>query len=227
MDWLAPVDLYCERFGPSLFAEPFNAASNLAFVAAGLWLLASLPRRFEAGKVPAPFEVLAAMIALIGICSGAFHVFATQWSQALDVGSIGLFIYFFVACFARYALGVRWAFAWLAAPAFWAFGVIVQGPFERGAFNGSVVYFPAWAGIALMAVGLASQRRPGAGLFAMATVLFTASISLRSVDLQWCGQWVWGTHWAWHVLNAGVLSLVILGLVQATNAHGGRPPTHR
>lgn len=221
MDWLAPVDLYCERFGPSLLAEPLNAISNLAFVAAGFWLLAELPRWFDAGKVPVAFEVLAAMIALIGICSGAFHVFATHWSQALDVGSIGLFIYFFVICFARYVLDVRWAFAWIAAPAFWAFGVIVQGPFDRGAFNGSVVYFPAWAGITWMALGLASQRRRGTRLFAAAVLLFTVSIGLRSVDLQWCNQWIWGTHWAWHLLNAGVLSLVTLGLAQAAGTAGG------
>ncbi len=222
VDWPAPVDLYCERFGTSLFAEPLNALSNLAFVAAGLWLLTALPRRFAPGKVPSPFEVLAAMIALIGVCSGAFHVFATHWSQALDVGSIALFIYFFVVCFAHYVLDVRWTFAWMAAPAFWAFGVIVQGPFEHGAFNGSVVYFPAWAGIALMTLGLASQQRPGTGLFAAAVLLFSASIILRSVDLEWCSQWVWGTHWGWHMLNAGVLSLVTLGLARASGAHGER-----
>ena len=216
MNWQQPVDLYCERFDPGLFAEPLNALSNLAFIGAGLWLMASLPRLFPAPrKTPAPLEVLAGLVLLIGICSAAFHVFATAWAQALDVGSIGLFIYFFVICFAHYLLDVRWVLAWIAAPAFWAFGLFVQAPFEPTAFNGSVTYFPALAGIALMGVWLALQRRHGATEFGLATLLFLGSLSLRSVDLAWCQGWVWGTHWAWHLLNGAVLGLVTIGLARA------------
>lgn len=216
MNWEAPLDLYCERFGPGLFAEPLNALSNLAFIVAGLWLLGALPRIFPAPRrVPAPLEVLAGLIVIIGICSGAFHVFATQWANALDVGSIALFIYFFVICFAHYILDVRWALAWIAAPAFWAFGLFVQAPFGADAFNGSVVYFPALAGIALMGAGLAVQRRPGAALFGLATFIFVVSITLRSVDLAWCNAWVWGTHWAWHLLNGVLLATVTLAMARA------------
>jgi len=216
MNWQQPVDLYCERFDPGLFAEPLNALSNLAFIVAGLWLMASLPRLFPSPrKTPAPLEVLAGLVLLIGICSAAFHVFATAWAQALDVGSIGLFIYFFVICFAHYLLDVRWVLAWIAAPAFWAFGLFVQAPFEPIAFNGSVTYFPALAGIALMGAWLALQRRRGAMEFGLATLLFLGSLSLRSVDLAWCQGWVWGTHWAWHLLNGVVLGLVTIGLARA------------
>lgn len=221
MNWQQPVDLYCERFDAGLFAEPLNALSNLSFIVAGLWLMAALPRLFPAPRrTPATLEVLAGLILLIGIGSGAFHVFATQWAQWLDVGSIGLFIYFFVVCFAHYVLDVRWGLAWIAAPAFWAFGLFVQAPFEPGAFNGSVGYFPALAGIALMGVGLAAQRRPGAAQFALATVVFTVSLGFRSVDLAWCAGWVWGTHWAWHLLNGLTLALVTLGLARALTAQG-------
>lgn len=216
MNWQAPLDLYCERFGPGLFAEPLNAVSNLAFIAAGLWLMSALPRLFPAPRrVPAALEVLAGLIVLIGICSGAFHVFATKWAQALDLGSIALFVYFFVVCFAHYVLDVRWGLAWIAAPAFWAFGMFVQAPFSADAFNGSVIYFPALSGIALMGVALAVQRRPGAREFALATLIFVVSISLRSVDLAWCSGWVWGTHWAWHLLNGCMVAVVTLGLARA------------
>ncbi len=222
MNWLEPVDLYCERFGPGLFAEPLNALSNLAFVAASLWLLAALPREFVAPrKPPVVLEVLAGLVLLIGVCSAAFHVFATRWAQALDVGSIGLFIYFFVICYAHYVLDVRWPLAWIAAPAFWAFGMFVQGPFDPGDFNGSVVYFPALAGIALMGAGLAWRRRRGAAEFGLASVVFTISIGLRSVDLAWCSGWVWGTHWTWHLLNGVTLALATLGLARAC------PPPHQ
>jgi hypothetical protein len=36
MDWLAPIDLYCERTAPGLLNEPLNAISNLAFFAAAI-----------------------------------------------------------------------------------------------------------------------------------------------------------------------------------------------
>ena len=217
MNWAQPVDLYCERFGAGLFAEPLNALSNLAFVAAGLWLLAALQRRFPApGRTPATLEVLAALIVLIGICSAAFHVFATRWAEWLDVGSIALFIYFFVICFAHHVLDLRWSLAWIAAPAFWAFGLFVQAPFDPADFNGSVAYLPALAGIGLMGLGLALQGRHGAAHFGRAIPVFAIALALRSVDLAWCSAWVWGTHWAWHLLNGLTLALVTLGLAQAT-----------
>lgn len=221
MDWQAPLDLYCERFGPGLFAEPLNALSNLAFIFAGLWLMGALPRLYPApARVPPALEVLAGLILIIGICSAAFHVFATHWAQALDVGSIALFIYFFVICFAHYVMDIRWGLAWIAAPAFWAFGMFVRLPFDADAFNGSVPYFPALAGLALMGAALAAQRRPGARSFGIATALFLVAIGLRSVDLAWCGGWVWGTHWAWHLLTAGVLAMVTLGLARAIPRNG-------
>lgn len=218
VDWGGPVDLYCERFVPGLFAEPLNAVSNLGFVFVGMWLVSNLPRLTAPRPTPLHLNLLAGLIVLIGICSGAFHVFATRWAQALDVASIALFIYTFVICFAHDVLDVRWPFAWMAAPAFWGFGVIVSGPFDPAAFNGSVTYFPALFGIALMGLGLAMNRRPGSTHFGAATAIFLLSISLRSADLALCPGWVWGTHWAWHLLNAAMLLLVCLGLLRASRS---------
>lgn len=218
MDWLQPVDLYCERFGPGLFAEPLNALSNLAFVIAGVWVAARMPRSFAPQPVPLPFDLLAGCIALIGICSAAFHTFAVRWAGLLDVLSIALFIYGFAVCFARYVLDVRWSLAWIAAPALWALGIFVTAPFAPGDLNGSVDYLPALVALTLMALGLALRRQPGAAMFALTAVLFAVSISLRSVDLAWCSSWVWGTHWAWHLLNAVVLGLAMSGLVRASRS---------
>jgi hypothetical protein len=215
-DWGAPLDLYCERFEPGLFAEPWNAASNLAFVLAGVWLLANLPRLTAPRKAHWTLEVLAGLIILIGICSAAFHTFATVWAQAMDVGSIAAFIYFFMIVFARQVLDIGWNLAWMAAPAFWGFGTIITGPFGPGAFNGSVTYFPALAGLAMIAGSLQFQRRGGVTWFAGAAGLLLVSIWLRTMDLAWCERWPWGTHWAWHLINSLVLTLAVIGIVKAT-----------
>lgn len=212
---MEPVDLYCERFGPGLWAEPLNALTNLAFVIAGVAIAAWLPRAFAPRAVPLHYHLLASLIALIGVCSAAFHFFATRWAATLDVASIALFIYAFVVCFAHEVLEVRWSLAWIAAPAFWALGVFVMAPFTPDALNGSVDYLPALVGLALIASGLALRRRHGAKWFALAAAAFALSIALRSVDLAWCRNWVWGTHWAWHLLNAAVLSAAMVGLVRS------------
>jgi hypothetical protein len=37
MNWTQAVDIYCERLGPGLWAEPLNAVTNVAFFVAA-WL---------------------------------------------------------------------------------------------------------------------------------------------------------------------------------------------
>ena len=74
MDLSAPVDLYCERLGPGLFAEPLNALSNLAFLGASAWLLLLRP---GADSSPWYGRVLAVLLFLIGLASLSFHLFAT------------------------------------------------------------------------------------------------------------------------------------------------------
>ena len=49
MNWAENIDLYCERTGPGLWAEPLNALSNLAFIAVAviLWRRAGRNAPFD------------------------------------------------------------------------------------------------------------------------------------------------------------------------------------
>lgn len=204
-----PVDLYCERLAPGLWAEPLNAWSNLGFIVAGAWLLISYRRE----RAHWTLQVLAALMLLIGLCSGAFHTFATQWAQLLDVLSIGLYITFFVACYLRHRWHAPWWLALLGMVAFYGFGRLITAPFAATAFNGSVSYFPALA--ALLLFGLASGIHEGwrrTGPFFAAAAVFVLSLTLRSLDLSLCPQMPIGTHWAWHLLNAAALTLSTWGI---------------
>lgn len=216
MNWQAPVDLYCERLGPGLFAEPFNALSNLAFIGASLWLLRrlrGLPENFWYASI------LAALIFFIGLGSLAFHTFAQVWAEVLDVGSIALFIYFFVACFFHRFFGLPWWIAVLGLPAFWAFGKLVAVAVPVDSLNGSASYLPALLALLLMALALAGRRIAAAGYLASAAAVFAVSLALRTMDQAWCARFPLGTHWLWHGLNAATLSLVVLALTQ--NARPG------
>jgi hypothetical protein len=205
----APVDLYCERLAPGLFAEPLNAVSNLAFMGTSLWLLARLRRQPD---TPWYAYTLAALIFVVGLGSLAFHTFAQAWAEILDVGCIALFIYFYVACFCRHFLRASWPLALLAIPAYLGFSFGLTKLFPPAALNGSVDYLPALAGLLMMAMMLRLRRDPAAVWLGFAACVFLVSLGFRTYDLAWCERFPPGTHWIWHSLNALTLSLVCLSL---------------
>jgi hypothetical protein len=204
MDLTTPIDAYCERLGPGLLAEPLNAATNLAFIVAGLWLL----RNRAAG----PERLLAALIVLVGLGSAAFHLWAQPWAGALDVGFIALFIVCYVVCWLRRVYALPWRLALLGLPGWFAWSALVTAPFPRGAWNGSLAYLPALLGLLLMALVLRQRRLPGGHWLAAGAACFALSLGLRSMDLAWCGAFPAGTHWLWHLLNATTLALCVRGL---------------
>lgn len=207
MSPFAPIDLYCERTAPGLWAEPLNAVSNLAFLLAA-WLLW---RRQYAQDCRGDMRLLAALIFTIGIGSGLFHLFGTVWGSWLDVGFIALFILAFLHRFLRRIAG------WQALPAlgglllFLACDRAIAALHLQG-LNGSESYLLPW--IVLLLLMLWARRRAPAAvswLFGAAAV-FAVSLTLRTLDLAVCAAWPYGTHFGWHLLNAWVLYLCVRGL---------------
>jgi Ceramidase len=216
VDWagaadVAWVDAYCERTGPGLVAEPLNAVTNLAFLVAALalWRLARGGRSQPAAH--ASLSTLAVLLAVIGLSSLAFHTLATGWAGTLDSLSIAVFVHYYVVCFTRWFAGISWRWAWLAAPGFAVFTVIVVASTGGG---DTASYLPALIGLVGLAAGLgvaglgADARR-----FAVAGGVFAGSLLLRSIDGSVCGSFPAGTHFLWHLLNALVLYLIGWALV--------------
>ena len=193
------MDGYCERLGPGLWAEPLNAVSNLAFLVAAIAVWA-------AGRRASP-RVLAVLIGLIFLGSTAFHTTATPWGAAADSGFILLFLLYYVALFAHDFAGVPPRSAWLAAPAFVVFTVLVAMAAGAAGFGGPGMYLSALLVLAGIAVW---WRGPERWLFAAAGVVFTVSLTFRTLDEPLCDALPIGTHFAWHVLNAVTLYLVSL-----------------
>jgi hypothetical protein len=44
-------------------------------------------------------------------------------------------------------------------------------------------------------------------------------LSLRQLDMPLCSDWRWGTHFAWHLLNAVTLGLTTWAAVQLQWLH--------
>ena len=205
---MAMLDLYCERLGPGLLAEPLNAITNGAFLVAA-WRLASLAR--SRGQSDRGMLALAALALAIGIGSSLFHTFATGWALAADVLPILLFQLLFLLLYLRRRAGLALAPAAGLCLAFLL--ACLAGRGFPGVLNGSLAYAPTLAVLALLAWH--QRRTQQSGLLLGATGLFSLSLLLRSLDNALCPIWPIGTHLFWHLLNAAVLVLSGQALVAA------------
>jgi hypothetical protein len=201
---VAGIDLYCERLGPGLLAEPLNAVTNGAFLVAA-WRLASLARG-DRGVL-----ALAALALAIGVGSSLFHTFATGWALAADVLPILLFQLLFLLLYLRRRAGLALAPAAGLCLAFLL--ACLAGRGFPGVLNGSLAYAPTLAVLALLAWHQLRSRQ--SWLLVGATGLFSLSLLLRSLDNALCPIWPIGTHLFWHLLNAAVLVLSGQALVAA------------
>jgi hypothetical protein len=206
---LEPLDLYCERLAPGLAGEPLNALSNLGFFIAAwaVWRFARAGRSLNVGA-----WVLIALIGAIGLGSTLFHTFANSATHLLDTTPILVFQLAFLWLYARDAL--RWprpaAFALVLV--FLAAGLYVRRYPEI--WNGSFTYIPAW--VTLLALGAVHWHRRLAGRYDLlgASALLALSLFFRTIDLAACAALPVGTHFLWHLLNAGVLYLCARALLR-------------
>ncbi len=200
-----PIDAYCERVDPSLWSEPLNAVTNVAFLLAALAALGLWLRR---GRGDAPALVLVLVVFLVGIGSFLFHTLATAGAALADVIPIAVFIYgYFLLAMRRY-LGLGMVGGLLATAAFFGASVLISRSLG-GLLGSSAGYVPAL--LALVGLGgyLASRRHPaGEGLVAAGAV-FAVSLIARTVDGPLCALVPIGTHFLWHVFNAVVLYVLV------------------
>lgn len=223
------VFLYCERgTSEALFAEPINAVSNAAFLLAALAGFLLVLRRPPEERNADQF-LLPVLVLFIGLGSLAFHLYADRGTALADVVPISLFMLVYFGFALNRFVGVPPAWTTLAVLGFTAIVAItmqvrcgedfigfpgsgVEG--VKPCLNGSLFYFPAL--VALMVVGLILSERghKAAPWLLWAAAIFALSIALRSLDLALCDKAVLegrkvGTHFAWHVLNALALFLLL------------------
>jgi hypothetical protein len=236
------VFLYCERStNDGLFAEPLNAASNLAFFVAalaGLWLLLSRPK----DERSADHALLIALVFLVGIGSLAFHLFADRATLLADVIPIDMFMLVYLGFALNRFLRVPPGWTVLLLIGFaavlaltmqlkcWAGGIGFPGPEVTGAgecLNGSLIYIPALIAMAVIGALLYERRHSAAPYILWAALIFAISIAFRSLDISLCNTLAidgrsLGTHFIWHLLNAVALFLLLLASFEAgPTARGG------
>jgi hypothetical protein len=223
------VFLYCERgTNAALLAEPINAVSNFAFLLAGLVGLQLVLWRPPEERSADQF-LLPVLVLFIGLGSLAFHLYADQGTALADVVPIAVFMLVYLGFALNRFLAVPPGWTVLLVIGFAAIvGLTMQvrcgdgivgfaGPELEGAkpcLNGSLFYLPALAAMIVIGLMLSEREHKAAPWILWAAVIFAVSVTLRSLDLALCdkvlieGRKV-GTHFAWHVLNALALFLLL------------------
>jgi hypothetical protein len=223
------VFLYCERgTSEALLAEPVNAASNGAFVLAalaGLTLLFLRPRE----QRNADHYLLIGLVFLIGLGSLAFHLYATTLTELGDVLPIGVFMLVYLGFALNRFLGVPVGWTVLLVIGFtalmaadmqvkcWDGGIGIPGPEVqevKPCLNGSLFYLPALGALIVVGLMLEERRHRAAPYLLWAAAILAISVTLRTLDMALCDKIVIegrkiGTHFAWHVLNAIALFLLL------------------
>ena len=202
------IDIYCERVGPGLWAEPVNALTNAAFFLA-LWLLWRSARR--SGLLTAPIVLLLALVLAIGIGSALFHTFATPWARVLDELPILLFQLLFVWLYARRVMELRRLAAGAILIAF--FAAALYGRRFPQLLNGSLIYAPALILVCALGGYHYATRKPARAHLALAAGVLAAAVGLRTLDAPVCERFVLGTHFLWHLLVATVIYLCVSALL--------------
>lgn len=139
---------------------------------------------------------------------------------------IALYLHFYLAVYAHRVLAVPWPRAAWGVVVFLILSQVAGWLWREGAttIGGSLLmrvsaasgYLGAWSVLLLVAAHSASKRLPTARPLAAAAAVFVVSLSLRQLDLPLCSDWRWGTHFAWHLLNATTLGLTSWAMVITT-----------
>ncbi len=212
MDWSTPVDLYCERTDPSFWAEPANAVTNAAFLIAAVAAFWSWRR---GGGRDGPALALIGVVVAVGLGSFTFHTVATRGAALADVIPIAVFIYGYLLLALRRFLKLPLGISAAILIGFAASAQALSRLAPPGALNGSIDYIPALVALIVVAGAAQGPARRGLGI---AVMLFAASLALRSIDLAICDAFPLGTHFAWHMLNAAVLYVLLRTAITAENA---------
>ena len=218
MDPAPYIDIYCERTTGAFWAEPINALTNLAFIIAALVVWPAAWRRRERSLLEL---TVIALVGVIGVGSFLFHTLATPLSAALDVIPIWLFFFLYILLlFVRVAGGKTFDIIGYMIATIMGFALVVYlvGLVSRGGdapLNGSLQYAPALIAMAVASVIAAWRDHPVWRYFAGATAIFIMSLTFRSLDQSTCMATAGiGTHFLWHILNATVLGLLLIGAVR-------------
>ena len=210
------MDVYCERVGPGLLAEPLNAASNISFLLAALaaWVLAE-----RTGTLSAGVRALIAIAASVGIGSILWHTYPTPLTLILDIVPILIFLIWYIWLYTRDVIGMRSHFA-VASVAAFLLGTFLAIPYSH-VLHGALVYAPGLMVTLVLGVFQAAERMAARFTLLAAAGVYMAALFFRTIDNEVCPVLPIGTHFLWHILIGVVTYLAMRSLILGTTSGVG------
>ena len=225
MSWSEQVFRYCERgLNAAFWAEPLNAVTNAAFLAAAVAGYLHYRRRTAEGEAACSHATImgfTALVIVIAIGSFLFHTLATRWSGFADTLPIGIFMLTYSAFAFRRLLGLNLLWTVIGWVGFVAM-LVVAGRIRCGnaeCFNGSLGYAPALVLMLVIGAVMVARGARAGKLVLAAGLVFIVSLTARTLDLQLCAHTLlagrpFGLHALWHILNATTLYLLLRAAVE-------------
>jgi len=196
---------YCERLGPGLFAEPLNAASNLAFLLAA-WLAGAYLARHPGGR--RWVRALPWSLAEVGLASGLYHTLRGPLTFAFDALSLLVFITLAIVLVLRWLRFSAAAIGLLAA-GFIAAQAAALTLLPSGLLNGSQTYLVTLLFLLWLMLRVGRRRRELLRPLLPVLGLFSLAILFRTIDNTVCPWLPTGTHFLWHLCAAAAGYCVI------------------
>ena len=208
---------YCERTSLAVFSEPLNLFTNLCFIISSILLL--LNKSIKDKKY-------ALLVFLIGFGSILFHSIPNKLTGFLDI----LFIIFFILYYIFYLykkLNIKTYFSALISITFIIFCFIFGSYFTNTLLGSSSFYLPIIFHLIILYLYFLFNRKiyKHYNLFLYISILFSCSFLLRSFDLYLCKNFLIGTHFMWHILNAMVLYFLVNFYYLMPNRTSPKKPT--
>jgi len=215
--WRADMmDVYCERVGPGLLAEPLNAVSNISFLLAALaaWILAK-----RTGTLSAGVRVLIAIAASVGIGSILWHTYPVSLTLILDIVPILIFLIWYIWLYTRNVIRMRSLFA-VASVAAFLLATFLAIPYSD-VLHGALVYTPGLIVALVLGVFHATERMVARFTLLAAAGVYMAALFFRTIDNEICPVLSIGTHFLWHILIGLVTYLAMRCLILSTTTEVG------
>lgn len=204
--------MYCERDTAGWFAEPLNTVSGLAFFISAwqAW------RQLERARLREQWDLhlLAGLIGLVGLASMLWHASGIGWLHWFDAAAVAAFVLAYWQVFLVRVSQLGWAglaIGWLLTGAGLALFYLLLPLLFLGS---TLVYAPL---LLLLLAGIVMSARVDRRLardLLLASGLLLLALVVRAADLLLCDWVIVGTHWLWHLLTAGLLFVLVDGMIR-------------